>query len=49
MTANDFFKACKLGYKAIGKKIDGFTPVQLYLNTVIQTFAHLRIEEKISL
>jgi hypothetical protein len=31
MTANDFFRACELGYKAIGKKINEFTPVQLYL------------------
>ena len=31
MTANDFFRACELGYKAIGKKTEGFTPVQLYL------------------
>ena len=31
MTANDFFRACELGYKAIGKKINDCTPVQLYL------------------
>ncbi len=31
MTANDFFRACELGYQAIGKKTEGFTPVQLYL------------------
>ena len=31
MTANDFFKACELGYKAIGKEAEGLTPVQLYL------------------
>ena len=30
MTANDFFRACELGYKAIGKMTEGFTPVQLY-------------------
>ena len=31
MTANDFFRACELGYKALGKKINDCTPVQLYL------------------
>ena len=31
MTANDFFRACELGYKAIGKETEGFSPVQLYL------------------
>lgn len=31
-TANDFFKACELGYRAIGKDCDGFTPSDLYLH-----------------
>lgn len=31
ITANDFFRACELGYQAIGKKTEGFTPDQLYL------------------
>ena len=31
MTANDFFRACELGYKAIGKNTEGLTPAQLYL------------------
>lgn len=30
-TANDFFKACKLGYEAIGKNCDGFSLSEMYM------------------
>ena len=30
-TANDFFRACKIGYEAIGKDRDGFSLPELYL------------------
>ena len=31
-TANDFFKACKIGYEAIGKDCEGFTLPDLYMH-----------------
>lgn len=31
-TANDFFKACKLGYEAIGKECDGYSLSDLYMH-----------------
>lgn len=31
-TANDFFRACKLGYEAIGKDCDGFSLSELYMH-----------------
>lgn len=31
-TANDFFKACKIGYEAIGKDCSGFTLSELYMH-----------------
>ena len=30
-TANDFFRACKIGYKAIGKDCDGYSLPELYM------------------
>lgn len=30
-TANDFFRACKMGYEAIGKDCDGLAPSELYM------------------
>ena len=30
-TANEFFKACKLGYEAVGKDCDGYTLSDLYM------------------
>ena len=29
-TANDFFRACKLGYESIGKVCEGMAPSELY-------------------
>ncbi len=31
-TANDFFKACKLGYEAIGKDCEGYSLPELYMH-----------------
>ncbi len=30
-TANDFFKACAIGYEVCGKNTDGLSPVEMYL------------------